>query len=192
VLRRCVWSRNIKNRCSIYIYIYIYDISSLRVNLRVSAVLFLKKINLRGENLVPCWELWNRGSPRNPLIFYIWNRERTNNKHICSSAVSVPCFLCWLYWSSTAISVFLKPSPIVGCIYAHVLSVRTLPLQYDACTKLQMNGSWCSLAHSHTCSVFLVTFLFKIRSVEFWRFLWPLPGFIGRLAPLKGLGSSGP
>jgi len=22
VLRRCVWSRNIKNRCSIYIYIY--------------------------------------------------------------------------------------------------------------------------------------------------------------------------
>ena len=32
VLRRCVWSRNIKNRCSIYIYIYIYDISSLKVN----------------------------------------------------------------------------------------------------------------------------------------------------------------
>ena len=34
-MRRCVWSRNIKNRCStyiyIYIYIYIYDISSLRV-----------------------------------------------------------------------------------------------------------------------------------------------------------------
>jgi len=27
VLRRCVWSRNIKNRCSIYIYIY--DIRSL-------------------------------------------------------------------------------------------------------------------------------------------------------------------
>jgi len=33
VLRRCVWSRNIKNGCSIYIYIYIYDISHLRVNL---------------------------------------------------------------------------------------------------------------------------------------------------------------
>jgi hypothetical protein len=34
LLRRCVWSRNIKNRGSIYIYIYIYiyDISSLRVN----------------------------------------------------------------------------------------------------------------------------------------------------------------
>ena len=31
VLRRCVWSRNIKNRRSIYIYIYIYDISSIRV-----------------------------------------------------------------------------------------------------------------------------------------------------------------
>jgi len=29
LLRRCVWSRNIKNRCSIYIYIY--DISTLRV-----------------------------------------------------------------------------------------------------------------------------------------------------------------
>jgi len=27
VVRRCVWSRNIKNRCCIYIYIY--DISSL-------------------------------------------------------------------------------------------------------------------------------------------------------------------
>ena len=34
MLRRCVWSRNIKNGCSIYIYIYIYiyDISRLRVN----------------------------------------------------------------------------------------------------------------------------------------------------------------
>ena len=34
VVRRCVWSRNIKNGCSIYIYIYIYiyDISSLKVN----------------------------------------------------------------------------------------------------------------------------------------------------------------
>jgi len=30
VVRRCVWSRNIKNRCSIYIYIC--DISCLRVN----------------------------------------------------------------------------------------------------------------------------------------------------------------
>ena len=29
MLRRCVWSRNIKNRCSIYIYIY--DISNVRV-----------------------------------------------------------------------------------------------------------------------------------------------------------------
>jgi len=29
-----VWSRNIKNGCSIYIYIYIYDISRLRVNFR--------------------------------------------------------------------------------------------------------------------------------------------------------------
>ena len=27
-----MWSRNIKNGCSIYIYIYIYDISRLRVN----------------------------------------------------------------------------------------------------------------------------------------------------------------
>ena len=36
MLRRCVWSRNIKNGCSIYIYIYIYiyDISSLRVTER--------------------------------------------------------------------------------------------------------------------------------------------------------------
>ena len=32
MLRRCVWSRNIKNGCSIYIYIYIYDISRLKVN----------------------------------------------------------------------------------------------------------------------------------------------------------------
>jgi len=30
LVRRCVWYRNIKNRCSIYIYIY--DISNLRVN----------------------------------------------------------------------------------------------------------------------------------------------------------------
>ena len=32
VVRRCGWSRIIKNGCSIYISIYIYDISSLRVN----------------------------------------------------------------------------------------------------------------------------------------------------------------
>jgi len=37
VLRRCVWSRNIKNGCSIYIYIY--DISRLRVNYLLSELL---------------------------------------------------------------------------------------------------------------------------------------------------------
>jgi hypothetical protein len=31
VLRRCVWSRNLKNRCSIYIY----DISNLRVSIKI-------------------------------------------------------------------------------------------------------------------------------------------------------------
>ena len=38
VLRRCVWSRNIKNGCSIYIYIY--DISRLRV--KFSSLQFIK------------------------------------------------------------------------------------------------------------------------------------------------------
>ena len=32
VERRCVWHRNIKNKCSIYIYIYTYDISRLSFN----------------------------------------------------------------------------------------------------------------------------------------------------------------
>jgi len=36
VLRRCVWSRNIKNGCSIYIY----DISHLRVKLRTKSCFF--------------------------------------------------------------------------------------------------------------------------------------------------------
>ena len=38
MLRRCVWSRNIKNWCCIYIYIYIYDISSLRVKLGIKVL----------------------------------------------------------------------------------------------------------------------------------------------------------
>ena len=42
-MRRCVWSRNIKNRCSIYIYIYIYiyicNISSLRIKEEISETL---------------------------------------------------------------------------------------------------------------------------------------------------------
>jgi len=42
VLRRCVWSRNIKNRCSIYIY----DISSLRVNELHIVELFLTNLQL--------------------------------------------------------------------------------------------------------------------------------------------------
>jgi hypothetical protein len=138
------------------------------INLRVSAVLFFNKNWTTGAKISSLAESCEiGGSPRNPLIFYFWNRERTNNKHICSSRVSVPCFLCWFYRSSTSLSVFLKPGPIGGCIYAHVLSVHTLPLQYDACTKLQMKSSWCSLSHSRTCSVFLLTFLFKIRLVEF-------------------------
>jgi len=44
VLRRCVWSRNIKNRCSIYIY----DISNLRVNSKQEihqAIYLLVKLN---------------------------------------------------------------------------------------------------------------------------------------------------
>ena len=46
VVRRCVWSRNIKNRCSIYIYIYIYiyDISSLRVKFTSTITDYLLKL----------------------------------------------------------------------------------------------------------------------------------------------------
>jgi len=36
VVRRCVWSRNIKNRC----FIYIYDISCLRVNFPLHFLVF--------------------------------------------------------------------------------------------------------------------------------------------------------
>ena len=39
-MRRCVWSRNIKNGCSTYIY----DISRLRVNLNAFTVLFRKVV----------------------------------------------------------------------------------------------------------------------------------------------------
>jgi len=66
VLRRCVWSRNIKNRCSIYIY----DISSLRVNIidvRINAFP-LKSVRNGGKwrAVGPCfagmawiWMFWN-------------------------------------------------------------------------------------------------------------------------------------
>jgi len=45
VLRRCVWSRNIKNRCSIYIY----DISSLRVKLTIEKIW----LPLKSTNKIP-------------------------------------------------------------------------------------------------------------------------------------------
>ena len=61
MLRRCVWSRNVKNSCSIYIYIYIYDISSLRVK--------SKTINASGGTEACLdWSL-----PRN------WRREQKQN-----------------------------------------------------------------------------------------------------------------
>ena len=63
-MRRCVWSRNIKNRCSIYIYIYIdiyiYDISSLRVNTHVSAMkwLFCRPGIPKTMSTAPELQLW--------------------------------------------------------------------------------------------------------------------------------------
>jgi hypothetical protein len=86
------------------------------------------------------------GSPRNPLIFFIWNWERTNNKQTCSSRVSVPCFPCWFYWSSKPRSVFLRPRPIIGRIYAHGRPVQTL----HPGTMCALNYSWRTVvAHFH-------------------------------------------
>jgi len=51
VLRRCVWSRNIKNRCSIYIYIY--DISSLRVNIPCTDLFSIRVKNLENTDRIP-------------------------------------------------------------------------------------------------------------------------------------------
>jgi len=84
VLRRCVWSRNIKNGCSIYIYIYIYDISRLRVKItsrrrtlpeklqvihlaKTTSVLYgntnlLLKIT-RDHNWSPTWARWIQHTP---------------------------------------------------------------------------------------------------------------------------------
>ena len=53
VLRRCVWSRNIKNRCSVYIY----NISSLRVN--ASRWLYNKNNQMTWYSCFYVTFLWN-------------------------------------------------------------------------------------------------------------------------------------
>jgi len=66
VLRRCVWSRNIKNGCSIYIY----DISHLRVKSRELEVkVFLCKPKGRRARLNNLWH----ASPKWHVERYFWH-----------------------------------------------------------------------------------------------------------------------
>ena len=65
MLRRCVWSRNIKNGCSIYIY----DISSLKV--KANLISYPRIINLVSELLTQATDWLNR-----PVCY--WNLEFLN------------------------------------------------------------------------------------------------------------------
>ena len=100
------WSRNIKNRCSIYIYIYIYiyicDISSLRVNDLTLILLTWRKCWDRGfkshwghgylsvvsvvccqaEVSVTSWSLVQRNLPT-VLRHRVWSRNIKNRCSIC-------------------------------------------------------------------------------------------------------------
>jgi len=97
VLRRCVWSRNIKNGCSIYIY----DISRLRVNEDVSRT---ENIASNSKLITGGWivnDIERRGcslilstTPAN-LIFIgpcivIYSYSTTNNMHLLSQII----YLC--------------------------------------------------------------------------------------------------
>ena len=57
-MRRRVWSRNIKNGCSIYIYIYIYNISRLRVNM-VCRNIWCLNITTEGVYKISIWHCIN-------------------------------------------------------------------------------------------------------------------------------------
>jgi len=85
VLRRCVWSRNIKNGCSIYIYIYIYiyDISHLRVNVHEKTVLLT-------HNLVLCSYVLRQSKQCSHKLKKIIFRSDLRRQWKCQRKV-----LCW-------------------------------------------------------------------------------------------------
>jgi len=65
VLRRCVWSRNIKNGCSIYIY----DISRLRVN----SLVFRLVCKLRKTAISLVMSVFSHGTTRLLLDGFSWS-----------------------------------------------------------------------------------------------------------------------
>ena len=67
MLRRCVWSRNIKNGCPIYIY----DISHLRVKEGVAFTAFYSK-HPKSGCYFPCWSMWSSISCVYPIPRIKW------------------------------------------------------------------------------------------------------------------------
>jgi len=85
LLRRRVWSRNSKNGCSIYIYIYIYDISCLRVKNEQRAggraVAGHKRNTPRFCLLVSSYSAGN-GEARQ-YVQHRWARETSHTQNAC-------------------------------------------------------------------------------------------------------------
>ena len=90
-MRRCVWSRNIKNWCSIYIciYIYIYDISSLRVNIHGSVYRNMKSVEITNK-MQPCNRIYYS------KIYWRHNMPRTAHRP-SSGAPNCICSLWFIY-----------------------------------------------------------------------------------------------
>jgi hypothetical protein len=79
LVRRCVWSRNIKNGCSIYIYIY--DISSLRVNSNWyrHALCWLYQLLF----IYSCSSWWWAASLLETCRGLFWNKLRVSSANFC-------------------------------------------------------------------------------------------------------------
>jgi len=94
VLRRCVWSRNIKNGCSIYIY----DISRLRVKQNLLDSSLTDKVELKGSKQnIPTVT----SSTTNPTLktqSYVLLRTAKELHYIFSSIPSAVCYSkIWIF-----------------------------------------------------------------------------------------------
>jgi len=115
VLRRCVWSRNIKNGCSIYIY----DISRLRVK---RACKIAKKVTISFVMSV-CPSAWNSSPPTGQIV--------TNLDILLTVHLSIIYFFLFPTWYT----VFFRLRTISAILF---------PLHFSGLTDPSSGGLNCT------------------------------------------------
>ena len=145
MLRRCVWSRNIKNGCSTHThthtYIYIYDISRLRVKWPCLVL-----------SLIYCCPRW--GFHGFPYVLQSKHLDITRN---CTTKSSCRCFC-----SSSCCYALLHSQQLTASIKISYKKVNTFSIMQNKekvnCSGLDTRSWWpCSLRLQSTGAWFLLS-----------------------------------